>query len=410
MLKNISKALGGVVLFVLFSVAFAMPVMAAEQPQTISQEARYLSGQKAPGFPDQLTKDDKSYDLVGVSAPVEDKAYSRPLKEASYESDAEVSPADYARLDEIFPEQKQITDGSFAGAIPRVEYQVTPVYESLSQQVDRSQVITGLPSNEVGQIATEQVFEVRSADGIDATQEKSLKLLDVAFTVEKSDDNGRPLAWTATCAYRGEESYLELHHYEVKAKYAGQIASTVPQLVVTATYQERVEAAAAAVPVPAAPPLAAPAPAVPVPPAAPLPAPVEPAAQKMGLLPFAFGGGIAAALALGWLLLYLLLLRKNVRLVALGAKPQTIARRHLAVSRGEAHFAFPENLAVYGRDYAFQLKPRLSAQKGVLVVTYEERIILKERLAPTVQMSLAMASAVAVSDGIARELIEDEVA
>jgi hypothetical protein len=95
-------------------------------------------------------------------------------------------------------------------------------------------------------------------------------------------------------------------------------------------------------------------------------------------LPTVLGiAGISILLALGWLLLYLLLLRKNARLIREdGERTKVVKRRRLTMVDGECAFEIPDDCEISdGAIWMVVLHPPLSWANGVLSVSWRGTLI-----------------------------------
>lgn len=241
--KCIHSALGALVAIVLSLSLMPIPALADEVAQ-ITQDYTYMAsaGEDSVEIPTSIEKDGKHYKLVAVSDPVNDQTWSRPTKTLN-ETRTQSLPADQASSDSAalryFDSSLSYNDGDgYTGSLTVSNINREPEYESLTRQVDRSKSFSGLPNNDVNQLPQTYSFEVSSDSSMNATTTKALALSDVTFTVDKYDEYGVPVSYTAECNYRGEESYLTIPGYTVTVSYSGVAELQDDQMVVTATYEE----------------------------------------------------------------------------------------------------------------------------------------------------------------------------
>lgn len=198
----------------------------------------YLEGQDIPEIPAQTTADGRSYSLSSQDGAVVDETYEIPTTMVSRVVTKDVPLDGVEHLDQYFEQALTVVEGDLSGIIPRTAYQVAPVYESLTREVDRTVTIEDLPSNDVMLIPTTRDFTVTSDTGVGANTIATLSRAAVSYTVTSTDIHGLPTSYQAHVTYRGTESYLEIHHYQVTAEYGGAITSSVRRLVINATYQQ----------------------------------------------------------------------------------------------------------------------------------------------------------------------------
>jgi hypothetical protein len=390
------------VLSVSVTEAVAEVVAPGDAPEPLTRDLRYMAGTEAPEPEETITAEDGTlYRLVSVSDATLDASYTAPTREYTQTVTKKIPLEDIDTLDEYFPAELAIRDGEYVGSIGRAPnpHQIENVYESWSGQVDRSYEIEDLPDNDVVRLPTTMEFAVSSDAAPDATQTKTLTLLDVRYEVQGTNSLGLPNNYKAYLTYRGEESWLELHHYIVTVAYRGTVASSVPRYLITATYEPQIAAEPAPAPAPAAP--AAPA-------AQPEPLPEAEVPLAAPVLPLGLALGAAfVVLMLGWLLLWWLLLRKNARLVREeGDRREILVRRRLRVVDGTADFEVPDQVELYGEArYAIELRPQLAAQEGELLVTWRERLIAREALGPRVALDLTDSAGASVLSVVTEEVL-----
>ncbi len=331
---------------------------------TLTTRQTYLTTETTPDFPETLTFEGQEYSLQQTETVV-DADYTHPTQYFSRAAFSEVPLTDINNLSAYFPATMAIEEGDFKGEIaldPANPFSVVSRYEILRAQVDRTLVVSGLPDNDVTRLPTEQAFEVRSSESPDSTCQQILRILDVSYEIAGTDHLGLPNNYTATVTYRGQEEYLELHHYDVTANYAGDIPSAVEQMAATGIYT------LVPVPTPApgnevviteeAPPLAEP---------------------EFSLFPLALSGTtVVVFLALPVFYIFFLNNARLIRVIDDGKKVSTrlICRRRLALKNGEAEFLIPSDADIMdGSQYYLVIKPHFANREGDVVLVWQERIV-----------------------------------
>jgi hypothetical protein len=321
----------------------------------IEVEYHYADDGSLPQIPETFVYEGSRYELDHIGEASSDAAHVAPRQSYSDEITMDILPDAINSLAAYFPATVTVDDGEYKGEIGLIGYDRLPIRERFTGQVDRVQVFEGLPDNDAMRIPVSYDFEVRSDAEMGATQTATLALIGLDYEVSAYNELGRAVSFRATASYRGQESWLELHHYEVTAHYGGEVASTVAGLVVVATYR------APAGPV--------------VGPAVVVDEPEPPQAAPKPLLPaFVIVLAVALSLALFGLLLWLLLLRKNARLVRCESGNElTVVRRHIKCAGGEALFLVPENVELFdGAKWEIKLNGKISAEAGEVVVIWRE--------------------------------------
>jgi hypothetical protein len=373
------------------------PGARAEQ---LTRDLRYRAGDAVPEPEEAITAEDGTlYRLVSVSEPIADLAYTAPTRDYTQIVTKKIPREGINTLGEFFSAELLVEDGEYVGPIGLVShlYQIENVYESWSRQVDRYYEIEGLPDNDVARLPATMDFEVSSDAAPAATQTKTLALLDVRYEVQGTTSLGLPNNYKAYLTYRGEESWLELHHYIVTATYQGTVVSTTPSYIITATYEPQSE------------PAIVPAPAAPIEQPEQLSEPETPLAEPAFAVPLTLILGVAVfvVLMLGWLLLWLLLFRKNAQLVKEeDGNREVLIRKRLRVVDGTADFEVPDQVELYGRaQYSIELKPWLASQEGELLVIWRERVIAREPLELCVALDFAGIDSAGVLSVITEEVL-----
>jgi len=346
--------------------AYASSTAAASEPEQITREYSYRTDEPQPQVDESVTEAGQEYQLVSVSEPEVDASFEPEKRVFTRETSLVVGVSEFDAVVDTLPESIHVDEGSFVGDIPLTGYVAEPTYRSEAAQADRSTAFYGLPDNDARQIPGYYSFWLRSDSYLGAEAWVSLRLLDVVFERDGGDP-GRPVSFTAYATYRGVERWLAVDYFDVTATYEGEVASSVGMLVIKAVYEHT------------PPPL-------PVP--GPVPGPTPGPDPSFPLWPIVWAS--AALLSLALLLIWLLVLRFNIRLVRHGAGgASTVAKARVSVSGGEAVFRVPDKVMLEdGSRYSLHLKPRLASQAGVLAVLYRGRRIMEAPLAPMIRLDM----------------------
>ena len=351
-------------------VVAAEPSAAPVAPERIEREYRYQSGQTLPEIEETIVDEQgNTYRLISSDGPITDSSYTPPSRYYTWQVANEIPLDGIDRLSAYFPPTVYVEDESFVGTIGLVAnpYSITNIYESFSRQVDRYHTIENLPDNDASKLPLQMEFQVSSDVSYGATQTATLNLLSVEFEITGTSFLGLPNNYTAYLTYRGQESWLELHHYSVVASYAGSLTSTIEQYVIISRYELVVEPAITLVtPTISAPPLS-----------------MEAESEQLIDLSLAYAAaGIIVVLALAWLLLWGLFLRKNAKLVrSTEDKQEVLVRKHVSITAGEVVFKVPDEVDLYDHaQYVVELKPRLANQQGELLVSWRDLIVARGEL------------------------------
>ena len=350
-------------------------------PESLEREYRFQDGQELPKIEETIVDEEGNrYRLVSSERPAADGSYDRPIQYYSWQDTKDIPLDGIDSLDWYFASNVYIEDGPFIGNIPLAAspYDVTYIYESFIGQVDRYYTIEGLPDNDAIRLPSQMDFTVSSDASQGATQIATLNLLSVDYEITGTNTLGLPNNYSAHLTYRGQETWLELHHYTVTAYYEGYVESNVGQYVIKSHYELIPE------PVPVT------APTIPVVSVSPT-AKQELTLVQMPNVSLSFGmATTVVVLVLAWLLLWLLLFRKNAKLVRLmGNDRRTLLRKHINVTAGEASLMVPDKVNLYDRaQYTVELKPRLANQQGELFVVWRGRIVAREELNPSIQIDM----------------------
>jgi hypothetical protein len=276
----------------------------------------------------------------------------------------EIPPEGINNLESYFPQTVAIREGSYQGEIGlRTEepFNIESVYESLSGQVDRVQVFYDLPDNDLLRIPEVMEFEVRDDASPDATQTLPLTMVDCVYSMLASDAFGRPSGYNAAVTYRGEEHWLEIHHYLVTANYSGNIA--LPATTTTSPGTAETPLSTTAAIAAQNPPLALP---------------------SFNWLPVVAAAGITVILLLGLLLLFLMRYT-NMRVVSIDGYgvPRTVVRRRGTLSEGLVRLRMPASFQGFDPALRYELLIRqpLASKDGLVELVWRGQVWLRCPLA-----------------------------
>ena len=370
---------------------------ASQIPEKTTREYGYQSGQALPAIEERITDGEgNTYRLVSFDDPVEDPAYQRPAQYYARQIVKDIPLDGIDNLSYYFPASIYIEDGSYVGNIPLAAspYYVIDFYESFTGQVDRYHTLYNLPDNDVTRLPFYMDFVVSSDSSFGATATGTLRLLSADYEVAGTNALGLPNDYTVHLTYRGQESWLEPHHYQVTASYGGYIESTVGHYLVVGHYELVPQPAGAD---------ATPAPAVTV--LLPMPEASQESPVKLSFPLVA--AAIVVVLSLMWLLAWLLFFRKNAALIRQeDDRRMVVLRKRIDVVEDQAVFGIPDRIDLYDRaQYIIELKPRLANQQGMLLVTWRDCVIAREMLNASIQIDMDRLAIKAVADVVSESVI-----
>ena len=185
----------------------------------------YMETEDAPETPGEIDAEGHHWKLRGMGSLEADRNYIHATKSATHTETKTATLAELASVEASFPQTWDVEVEGISGTIPLVGITRTAVYDTVARQVDYQQDFSGLPTNDVAQLAQSREY----ADGI-------WELSDVSWTVDATDETGVPIRYTAHCNYRGQVESQEIVLYELTANYAGTITDPENRMVTTATY------------------------------------------------------------------------------------------------------------------------------------------------------------------------------
>ncbi|GHU62586.1 hypothetical protein AGMMS49983_04290 [Clostridia bacterium] len=190
---------------------------AAEDSQRISMEVRYTESEKAV-IPEVISQFGRDYRLVYTGDPVPEGSLPE-TRTYSY------------RISGL------LTADQIAEVRGLGDLKLTPVTGSRTVQVERDEVLTGLPTNDIDDLPLYKRYEETSATSPGATVSGELKLAEAAFEVAGKDPYGLPNNYTAYTVYRGSETTTYTAYYSGEATYKRTVTEGGdPTYVVVATY------------------------------------------------------------------------------------------------------------------------------------------------------------------------------
>ena len=199
--------------------ALAAPADAADDiTDIITLEYHYTEGNE-PAIPENIEEFYRDYNLDGVSEPILE-AMLPITRTYVFRVDGAMTPEHMAMLGE-------------SG-----DYELIPVEAVLERNIDKVDIIAGLPNNEVDVLPLSKVFEIASAGSPGGREMAELQRAGVSFEITQRDEYGLPSLYTATVVYRGVETYVGVAYYRVKMSYTRtEVVGGVPQYVIIATYK-----------------------------------------------------------------------------------------------------------------------------------------------------------------------------
>ena len=198
----------------------ALAVSSDDVTDNFTVEYHYTEGEEDTiSIPEVIEEFNREYRLVDVSDPiVEDRL---PLvRTYTFRVDGVMTSEELA---------------SFSGTESLV---LTPVEVVLERNVDRIEVITGLPNNDVEDLPESRVFEVSSASSPSGVELAELIRAGISFEVTGRDEYGLPSSYAATIVYRGVETYMGTGYYLAQIEYTQtEVVGDVPLYVIIAVYE-----------------------------------------------------------------------------------------------------------------------------------------------------------------------------
>lgn len=124
---------------------------------------------------------------------------------------------------EKFDLEKEYFAEGYQGVLKLKKLELTPILSSFTGSFNQTEEYRGLSTNDVEQLPTAKLFEMRSNEGIGAKTKRKLRPAEWAWEIEEYDDLGLPIKYKAFVTYRGEESWLDYASLQANAYYSGQV-------------------------------------------------------------------------------------------------------------------------------------------------------------------------------------------
>lgn len=133
------------------------------------------------------------------------------------EETIECLPGDLDSVKNSFDKSIDIDKEGFKGTIPLAGVSAKEAYGSAEYETNQQVVYTGLPNNDVSNIAQTAGFTVESGNYV------TLSLAGITWSVDGVDEFGLPTSYSANCLYRGVDTMTFVDHYEVTAVWEGKV-------------------------------------------------------------------------------------------------------------------------------------------------------------------------------------------
>jgi hypothetical protein len=222
--SRFSSVAAAIVALLLYT-AIALPVFGVEAEEggdvsdtLITVEYRYTEGEAVPTVPQTILEFGREYALVRTAEPVLE-AMLPVTRTYTYTVAGVVSKEDMKAI----------------AGLGNVSLQ--PTRASVEQQIDKTEVIENLPTNDVEYLPQTKEYEIQSDAYEGAVTKGALSRAGVEFKLVGYDEYGLPDNYTATVTYRGIETYLEPQYYNAEATYTTRANQSVPTYVIVAEYE-----------------------------------------------------------------------------------------------------------------------------------------------------------------------------
>ncbi|MDR1027792.1 MAG: hypothetical protein LBL63_00035, partial [Clostridiales Family XIII bacterium] len=185
---------------------------------SLTVEYRYAEGE-TPDIPESTSWLGRDYRLARQAEPILERTLPA-TRTYTWRIDGNISQDDIPRVSGLGNET------------------LTPVGVRKEARADRTEAIRGLPTNDVEALPKERIYEISSAERPDAVTKAALTLAGAEFELTGYDEYGLPESYTATCVYRGLETYLETHYWLGDSTYTTEETIDGPDgYVIVATYE-----------------------------------------------------------------------------------------------------------------------------------------------------------------------------
>ncbi len=211
----------------------------ASDSATLTKTQTFMEseGESSVKWPETMRNEEGAWRLVSISAPTVDTNWIRPSELKTVTKNLTV-PANHAQAaNDLFENTVDYNESGWTGTLTKAGVSLLPEYEVCTRQVDRLITLEGFAANDVTQIPQTKEFEISTAESLNSTGTASLTLSDVAWLVTKTDEQGIPVEYSASCNYRGTEEYLTIPSYTLTCTWTGEAQQADTQMISTATYE-----------------------------------------------------------------------------------------------------------------------------------------------------------------------------
>jgi len=221
--QGASRLLVSVLVFAVSMLLVEGQLFAAEDDEVTNNltiEYHYLEGEEDQvDIPETIIQFGREYRLLEVTDPVLEDTLP-DTRTYSYRIDGTLSPADLELIEGI--------DGIV----------LTPVDVVVERDVDKSEVVEGLPNNDVDYLPISKEFEIASANTPNMVTLDELDRAAVTYTITGYDEYGLPSSYSAQIVYRGIETFMEVGYYMADTIYTRDVTlGETPLYVILATYE-----------------------------------------------------------------------------------------------------------------------------------------------------------------------------
>jgi hypothetical protein len=344
---------------------------------SLEKEFTYDRSVQEPSIDETLTDaQGRIYRLVAVGQPRTAEGFI-PVKDYRFVDtryfSAELYASGDAAIDAQFSFVRHFEKEGYAGTLRRGPVAIVPHYRSAEEQIERTEQLGDLPSEDIRQLPFVKEYTVASDASIGAQSIVTLERTAVQWQTTGYDEDGRPARFTATVTFRGLERRLVVDYVQATATYSGAVSSDADKVTVTATYQLGEDV----------PTLTAP--------GVPMRIIDEmlPLAAAPGALPVLVAA-TSVVLLLGLLFLLYTFIYKNVKLEQreICGRTRVMLRRHIRLQRGEALLEIPARIPLYrvGASCHVTVSRHLANREGRIVILWGKQQIADVALARTIDL------------------------
>lgn len=237
--RRFLKSMLAALLAIAVDLSIAAPQAHAAEPETMTKTQAFMEsdGKDSVTWPEVIRNESGTWKLVEVSEPETDPNWTRPSELKSITKSMIVDAARVQNADSLFDNEISYDEPGWTGTLTKAGVDLSPEYEVCTRQVDKLVTLTGLATNDVTQIPKTKEFEVSTAESLNSTGPATLALSDVAWLVTKTNEQGIPLEYSASCNYRGVEEYLTIPAYTLTCTWTGEAQQADTQMISTAVYE-----------------------------------------------------------------------------------------------------------------------------------------------------------------------------